>query len=311
MTRRGQTGMAVVVALLLVALAASTAALMLFQHDLWARQVEGLAARAQADAAARAGIDAVHRTLAEGANVATVVSPDRIREVAEAATRALSVGGITLEVAYADPQARFNLNNLVRGDRASEADVRVFQRLLELVKLTPDLAFAIVDAIDGDSETSLPGGAEDLDYLAMDPPRRAANRAILDAAQIVRLKGFSPDATARLMPLITALPGATSVNVNSVPAEAFTFIVNGLDESAARKLAAARDETPFRDLGAFRAQLPEGATPAPGLALSVTSRYLTLVSRARIGRTQVAYEALIGLPGAAQTGVIWRKQVAE
>src|SRR5688572_18214027 len=51
-----QRGMALVVAMLLVALAVSTAAAMLLQNDLWTRQLDSLGARAQADVVARAGI---------------------------------------------------------------------------------------------------------------------------------------------------------------------------------------------------------------------------------------------------------------
>lgn len=305
MTRHRQSGMAVIIAILLVALAASTAAFMLSQHNLWARQVGGLAARSQADAVARAGIEWVRRALVEQPPLA---SPEELHGLVAAASRALSIAGVTLEITQTDAQARFNVNNLVRDSSASAADVLAFQRLLGAANLSPDLASAIVDAIDGNSETTLPGGAEDLDYLSLDPPRLAGNRPMLDAAQIARVPGFTPDAASRLLPFLTALPEATSINVNSAAAEAFMLLLPGLDYDAARRFATARDDLPFKDIGAFRARLPDGVVPAPGLAIGVTTRYVLVVSRARLGRTQVAYEALIGMRGAARTGVLWRKQ---
>jgi len=300
--------MAVIIAILLVALAASTVAFMLSQHDLWTRQVGGLAARSQADAVARAGIEWVRRALGEQPEAG---SREDLQGVLAAASRALSIAGVTLEITQTDAQARFNVNNLVRDSSASLPDVQAFQRLLAAANLSPDLASAMIDAIDGNSETTLPGGAEDLDYLTLDPPRLAGNRPMLDAAQLARVPGFTADAASRLLPVLTALPEATAINVNSAPAEAFMLLVPGLDYDAARRLAALRDEAHFKDLAAFRARLPEGVAPAPGLVIGVTSRYFMLVSRARLGRTQVSYQALIGMHGAARTGVLWRKQAED
>ena len=308
MTKHAQHGMAVVVAILLIALATSTAALMLSRQDLWSRQVENLAAHAQADIIARAGIEAMQRALLENAQSADL---QPIRQAAATAAAALSIKDVTLELSYTDAQARFNLNNLVRGERVSEPDVQAFQGILALANLSPDLANAVVDAIDGDSEVRIPGGAEDLDYLAMDPPRRAANRVITDAAHLIRLKGYTPEAVSRLLPYLTALPEATTINVNSAPAEALMALAPGLDMSAARRLIAAREQAPFPDLNAFRAQLPAGVTITSGIPIGVISRYILVDSSARVGRTVVAYQALIGRQGAAQTGVIWRKQDSE
>ena len=308
MTKHAQHGMAVVVAILLIALATSTAALMLSRQDLWSRQVENLAAHAQADIIARAGIEAMQRALLENAQSADL---QPIRQAAATAAAALSIKDVTLELSYTDAQARFNLNNLVRGERVSEPDVQAFQGILALANLSPDLANAVVDAIDGDSEVRIPGGAEDLDYLAMDPPRRAANRVITDAAHLIRLKGYTPEAVSRLLPYLTALPEATTINVNSAPAEALMALAPGLDMSAARRLIAAREQAPFPDLNAFRAQLPAGVTITSGIPIGVISRYILVDSSARVGRTVVAYQALIGRQGATQTGVIWRKQDSE
>ena len=304
MKRRAQHGMAIVLAMLLIALAASTAALMLSRHDLWMRQVETFGARAQADALARAGIDWAQRALMQSAGGA---DPQAFRDAASLAARSLSTKGLELDISYRDPQSHFNLNNLVRGDRASTPDVQAFQQLLKALKLPADLAYAVVDEIDGDSEVT-PGGAEDLDYLAMNPPRRAANRPLMDAAHIARVKGFTPDAVARALPFLTALPEPTPINVNTVPVEALAALIPGLDVDAAKRIDAARRETPFTSLSAFRAKLPGDVVLPPGAALTIASRYFLVTSRARFGRAEIAYEALIGARGAAQTGVIWRRE---
>lgn len=293
MNRHRQAGLAIVLAVLLVALAAASATFMLAQQDLRARQLESLAARAQASAAAQAGLDHALRKLAD-----TAFAPAR---------GVLAVGEVEVEIDYADAQALFNLNNLVRGREASAPDLRLFGRMLAAAKLAPELANAVIDAIDADSQARLPGGAEDLDYLAMEPPRRAANRPLIDPGHLARLKGFTPQAAAHLQPWVTALPEATSINVNSAPAPLLVAAIPGLDLEAAEKLLASRARAPFKSIDEFRAQLPEPVLPLPGLALDVSSRYVLVSSRARAGRVEVAYRALIGRKGAAREGLLWRR----
>ena len=305
MNKFQQKGMAVVVAILLIALATSASALMLSRQDLWSRQVENLATRAQADIVARAGIQAMLQVMM---NNPVSENLQEIRAGAATAMTALAVKGVTLNLVFTDAQANFNLNNLVRGDQASEPDVQAFRLLLTAANLAPDLVNAVIDEIDSDSEARLPGGAEDLDYLAMDPPRRAANRPMTDATHLVRLKGYTPDAVSLLLPYVTALPEPTLINVNSASAEALMALAPGLDMETAKQLVAAREKTPFADTNAFRTQLPAGVTMTSIIPVGVTSRYFVVVSSARAGRIEVTYQALIGRQGAAQTGVIWRKQ---
>ncbi len=306
--KRRETGMAVVVAIMLVALAATTAALMLSQQDLWARQVESLGARAQADAAARAGIEWARRALAEGAAELDAGAGQRMML---GALMGPATADASLDIRVTDAQALFNINNLVRGDRASEPDLQAFRRLLIGTGLSPDLANAVVDAIDGDSETTLPGGAEDLDYLAMTPPQRAANRPMTDVAHLARVKGFTAEAVLRLSGLIVALPESTPVNVNTAPAGVLMMIVADLAPEAAERLVRARADKPYADVEAFRASLPEKARPIEGIPLTVASRYFLVSSSADVKPVRVAYQALVGKPGAGHSGVVWRRQGGE
>ncbi|HYH40490.1 MAG TPA: type II secretion system minor pseudopilin GspK [Burkholderiales bacterium] len=305
MSARRQRGMAVVLAILIVALAAGTSAVMLSQQDLRARQVMILGERAQAEAAARSGIEAMAHALAKNPGSADV---EDIRTAAAAVAARVSVGAVVLTITHDDPQGRFNLNNLVQGDRPSEPDVRAFQEMLALAKLSPELAAAVVDAIDTDSDPTYPGGAEDLDYLAMTPPSRASNRPLVDPAHLVRIKGFDARSVERLLPFLTALPEPTSINLNSTPAEGLLALVRGLDLAGAGRLIAAREKAPFTDLAGFREQLPGGATLQPLVSVGTASRYVVVVSRARAGRAEAVYRALIGRKNAEKPGMIWRKQ---
>jgi general secretion pathway protein K len=284
--------MAVITAMLLVALAASAATFLLWRQQLWLRQVESIAARAQADSLARAAIEW------------------RVRS-GSARTGAPFAEGAAIEMTVSDPQGLFNLNNVVRGGRPSEPDIAMFRRLLSMLKLPEALADTLLDAIDADSQTTFPGGAEDLDYLAMDPPRRAPNRPLLDVSSLGRLKGFSAEAIARLAPFVTALPESTTLNLNSAPAEVLRALIPGLDEGAARSIVSERSAKRFDSVDAFRAKLPDSVRPPPEIALGISSTYQIVTSRVRLERAVATHRALIGARGAKHEGIVWRTEGLE
>jgi len=287
-----QSGMAVITAMLLVALAASVATFLLWRQQLWLQQVENLSARAQADALAAGAIEW------------------RRRAGPKASVAPFSEVGV-VDIAVADPQGLFNLNNVVRAGKPSEPDLGTLRRLLALLGLREALADALLDAIDADSETTFPGGAEDLDYLAMEPARRAPNRPLLDVSSLGRIKGFTAETISLLAPFVTALPESTSINVNSAPAEVLRAAIPSLDESSARALVAERSSTPFDSLEAFRAKLPASARVPPDIALGISSNYYIVASRAQVERAAASYRALVAMQGAKRPGIVWRTQGAD
>ncbi|MBK9657525.1 MAG: type II secretion system minor pseudopilin GspK [Rhodanobacteraceae bacterium] len=100
----------------------------------------------------------------------------------------LPVPGGRVGGALSDLDGRFNLNTLVRnGARDPVAQAR-FARLLAALDLEPALLDAVTDWIDVDNQPS-PQGAEDLDYLRADPPYRAANRPFVHVSELRLIKG--------------------------------------------------------------------------------------------------------------------------
>jgi len=64
----------------------------------------------------------------------------------------LPVEGGTIKVSIEDAQSRFNLNSIGGTDPASLANLQVLQRLLDVLHLDPQLANAVADWIDTNSE---------------------------------------------------------------------------------------------------------------------------------------------------------------
>jgi general secretion pathway protein K len=292
----------VVVAVLVVALAASTASYMLWQQSLWVRQVENLSDRAQADVLARAAASWAAAILA-----ADDPAVDHLGEPWARRIPAFSAERAELAGAIADEQAKLNVNNLARDGGASPQDLVAFQRLLASLGLPAAVAEAVVDWLDADAEATTPNGAEDPYYLARDPAHRAANRPAVDLGELARVKGLDAAAVARLAPFVTALPEATPVNVNTAPREVLQAIVPSLTPEGAARLVAAR---PFASRDAFLRALP-APPPAPvGAQIDVRSRYFSAEATVRRGRVVAGYRALFGRDERGVPALVTMSEVA-
>jgi general secretion pathway protein K len=303
---RRQRGMAVITAILVVALVASAASFMAWQQQLWGRQVENLNQQAQSRVVVMAALQWARSALAQDARNNNV---DHMDEGWAQMLAPLPVEGGELAGGLSDQQGLFNLNSLVRGGKTSATDLAVLRKLLELLQLPPDLASVVVDWIDSDAEVTYPGGAEDMDYLALDPPYRAGNRALTTVDGLYRIKGFDAATVARLRPFVTALPQATPVNVNTAPAEVLAAAIADLPLDQAQALVTARKGRHFKDIADFRARLPKTVTQVNETLLSVGSRYFLLTGHARFGRAKVGYQALLERETTAWPKLVWQKNI--
>jgi general secretion pathway protein K len=284
---RAERGVAVVMAVLVVALATSSATYLLWQQSLWVRQVENLTGRAQADAIARAAASWAATILGEDDPALDHLGEPWARRVPAFAAEQAQVAG-----ALADEQAKFNVNNLARDGGAAPHDFVAFQRLLTALGLPAELAEAVLDWLDADGEAMQPNGAEDPYYLALDPPYRTAGRRVADLAELVRVRGFDADILARLAPFVTALPEETPVNVNTAPVEVLQALMPGLGREEMARVIAQRKTRPFQSRDDFLRALARPPAESVGAQLDVKSRYFSAETTVRSGRVTVAYRAL-------------------
>jgi len=302
MTTR-QQGVAIVLAMGVVALAAMAAAAIMVSQSTWARQVELTADHVQAQAVLQAGADWARAVLADDRRVSNV---DHLGEPWALRLPPLPVENGELVGQIDDQQGAFNVNNLVTDGKVNLAHLAQFQRLLSTLGLPAALAYALADWIDDDSEPQPQGGAEDAEYLAMDPPYLTANRPLIDVAELALVRGFDDNVRARLRPYVTALPRFTAVNVNTAPAEVLAAVVEGLDLGGAQALVAQRDRAYYRDRDDFLKRLPRGAVAAAD-DISVGSDYFMATLRVTIGGAQARGKALLARAGAGWPVIVWRK----
>jgi general secretion pathway protein K len=223
----------------------------------------------------------------------------------------------TLKTAVTDLQSRFNINNL-REPPERRVWYAAFQRLLKLLDLDTALAGAVVDWIDPDSNLTPPKGAEDYDYLGLDPPYRAANTDFADISELLWVKGFDRKTFDILKPYITALPPGTRINVNTCDPLLYRILAPGmnvLNEQEAEQLLTGRGEKGYPDSGQFLTATPmSGNNGAVAQQLiDVASRYFQIRSEAQVGKSRVVLlsdvERTAGPNNTVNTQVISRSRV--
>lgn len=298
-----QRGVAIVLALSVVAMAALAATAMLVSQSTWARQVELTARHAQAQHLLQAGLDWSRAVLNDDRRASGV---DHLGEPWALRLPAMPVEDGSLTGHIEDQQGRFNLNNLLEDGKVNLAQIERFRRLLAILGLPPPLADSLADWIDSDSEPQPRGGAEDAHYLALTPPHLAANRPLLDISELALVAGFDATVRARLHPFVTALPRFTAVNINTASPEVIAASVDGLTLDDARGIVAQRGSSFFRDVSDFSRQLPPGLS-VPSDGLTVSSDYFIATMTITIGGAQARGSALLAREQAGWPLIIWRQ----
>ena len=301
--RMRQRGVAIVLAMGVVALAAMAAAAIMVSQSTWARQVELTTDHIQARAVLLAGADWARALLADDRRLSNV---DHLGEPWALKLPPLPVENGELVGQIEDQQAAFNLNNLVTEGKINVAQLAHLRSLLATLGLPDELADALADWIDADSEPQPRDGAEDAYYLALDPPYVTANRPLIDVAELALVRGFDDNVRARLRPYVSALPGFTAVNVNTAPAEVLAAMIEGLSLGGAQLLVAQRDRAYYRDSGDFLRRLPQGVAAGAG-DIGVSSNYFLATLRVTIGGAQARGTALLARGGAGWPDIVWRK----
>jgi general secretion pathway protein K len=135
----------------------------------------------------------------------------------------------TLQGAIEDMSGRFNLNNLAHVITQPNGQVlqdpfplAQFQRLLVSVGLEAKWAGIARDWIDADDLPGEPDGAEDSVYSSQNPPYRTGNWPMLSPSELMNMPGFGAERYRKIAPYVTALPTATAA-INLCTASGFVI----------------------------------------------------------------------------------------
>ena len=298
-----ERGLAAVTAILIVAVAASAATLMLAQQSAMLDQTMLIASRAQADQYVRAGLDWSRGVLLEDA--VTSGAYDSLDEGWAQPIAALPVERAVVAGSITDEQGKFNLNNLVDGDRQSAPDVGAFKAILASQGLAPELADAVIDWIDVNEDLTSTAGAENPYYLSLPRPYRAANAPMMQIEELYRVRGFDAAAVRKLRPYVTAIPLVrTKVNVNTASEVVLAALLPAMPREDIALWVRTRLGKPKKSM----AEVAAWAKSASGIdPLDVKSSNFLVRVQVTQDDVELASEALVQrVPNAAPV-IIWRR----
>ncbi|TDR70748.1 type II secretion system minor pseudopilin GspK [Paludibacterium purpuratum] len=266
---KAERGMAVIMALLLVALAASAASLVLWQQSLWWQQVEADRQRAQAQLLLDAQLAWAGLRLRPTPLVALNqpwARPWRGQE-----------GDYRWQADLTDLQSRLNLNALADPQgRINKSMLDSYRRLLTALQLPGALADSLVKW----------RALRDPDAQDQDP---RPVRAVRDWRQLGEVPGYAPQVLRVLAPYVALLPSEFNlVNLNTASPQLLAAMVQDSSLGTIAQVVQGRERLPFRDASDFFSRLgrrpDDGAQQMFGAGSSIfllsgTVRYHTAVRR--------------------------------
>ncbi len=205
----------------------------------------------------------------------------------------LEGNGIVGDVAGSlrDLQGLFNVNNLLDSNGATDEQVlEQLQRLLRYLELDEKYATLIADWVDSDLDPGFPAGAEDPTYTGLVPPYRTANQPLSDISELAAVAEMEPEVFQRLKPHLIALPGATTVNVNTATDAVLASLDERIGPSEIERLIEERLESGFADYEDTFTDLVE---PEFLPRLGESSDFFRLQAVVRVGTVRVTMYSLL------------------
>lgn len=297
MTRHAQRGTAVVMAMLIVAAAATLVTGALWQQNALIRETENEMQYAQARWLIRGAVDWAGVILREDARTSSVDHAGEPWAVPLADTRLNENDGrpaAFLAGVIADEQAKVNLRNLVGPNGIDPRELRALRRLLSSLRINEGLAEAISQRM-REAVMAAAGQRPALGMVSVD--------------ELLSVEGLDAGALERLRPYVTVLPEPTPVNANTATPEVLASQFADFAILDAKRVVNARDSAHFKDLGDARARLTDaGATGAADVPLAVATRYFTIEGAVTYGNARLRAKALVKREG-NRLDVLWLKEL--
>jgi general secretion pathway protein K len=293
---RRQRGVALLVAILLVAIGTVLAASIAYDSAMVARRGIAILAMDQSLMVATGAEALAAYALREDAEEGQEI--DHPGEVWGKPYGPLEiVPGVVLTAFVEDMQGRFNLNSLLKQDgEVDDIALAHLQRLLEMLEIEPKWAGMIADWIDLNTEARNPDGGEDTLYAGQDPPYRTPNLPMVSTTELLALPGFGRERYLKLAPYVAALPWDAKLNLCSARDFVLDSLVPGGQEFSGEQSQLPRN----RERGCFPTRedidpvIPNDENKSKILdRLDTKSRYFRLTSIVRIGTSEFALYSLL------------------
>jgi general secretion pathway protein K len=288
-----QRGVALLVALLVVALATVLIAGLLDRGELTAARTRNQLRTAQAEAYAQGLEEYAATALRQDESNGNTDSASDIWAVPLPPT---PVPGGEITATMTDLDGRFNLNNLASSNLQNALWTDKFRLLLTALKLDPNIADTVREWMSQDAGSA----AGDAFYLAQPIPYRSSKNIFLHISELRLLRGISGDVYAQLAPHVSALPQPTTINVNTATVPVLMTLSPLVTQQMAQALWQ-QGHANYSDLNGLNANAPGLVidcgigTPPPGTKGPSQSQcpfYYGVTSNYFLARGQITLDGL-------------------
>lgn len=282
-----QRGVALLVALLVVALAVILIAALLDRGELALARTRNVLRSEQAEAYAQAleiyAAQVLVVSAAEGAGRAdTHASPWALPLPPQ------EVPGGVISATMRDLNGCFNLNNLSPKYLQASKWKPVFVNLLVVLQIDPSLVNAVEGWLDPGDQ-----GAEDGSYLALPVPYRPRAGLFTHVSELRLVRGVSSDVYARLAPYVCALPPGTLININTASVPVLQSLGSPLTQAVAEKLWN-NGQAHYQDTSAFMTEASDPILQTRQTLLAVSSTYFLAQGDIVLDKVPFTFYSVIG-----------------
>lgn len=293
--RNKQQGLALLMAMLVVAITTITAVSLVHEQSLSIRKTSHIQAGNAAMMYSLALEDFARLILREDAKDSKTDHLDEFWAQDGGVTTPIEGGFLTGSLQ--DAQSRLNINSVL--EQENEERLRVLCNNLDV---NPDFIPALKDWLDSDVDTIDAEGAEDDYYTGLEQPYRTGNRSMSDVSELLLVKGVTIEMYEKLKDHITALSDSAGMNINTISAELYKTLDKNLD---AEKFIADREKDAFSSLEDYKKRMKHPALIEKGL--SVGSEYFYANGLVQKGDKTLAINTLIHRDKQGATRIVSRR----
>ena len=326
--KKKQSGVALVVAMLIVVIASVVATEIFYQQQINIRRT---LIQIQAEQLYQVFVSSeewakviLQDDIAEGKSLVDHLDEDWAQDLP-----VFEAEGVLVKGSIADLQACFNLNNLVIKGQANKEQVSIFQNLLTELKLNPDLVWTIVDWIDPDDEP-YPNGAEWETYSRLTPAYKAANYRLISVDELYAISGWHKDAVRSIKPYVCTLPPApafnekgryfpdanvSKLNINTANEVLLRALSKKMESADLSSIIEQQQKKGFESVEDFFKELDTSNPTEPKLSsflnaeiLSVNSDYFSLNFSGQLDNLEQHYQSLIYRKSSTELHTLYRQQ---
>ena len=216
-----------------------------------------------------------------------------------------TLGAHSIGIEIRDEASRFNINNLYQNGAVDSNALAVLQRLLTQLNLAPDIAIAVLDYQDADSEVYQDGGDESTVYNQQSNSsvdNDLPNQRLVNIDQLQNVKGINAEVLAVLRPYITVVPHYLPINMNTASPVLLAALIDGATSQQMQTIVDLQEKQVFESIDEIW-QLPilssldnkQRKALAPLLAVDsqAFTALITATDNATVGQARQRYATIM------------------